>query len=99
MIQRCTNPKNRWYKNYGGRGITVCKEWRYSFSQFLEDVGLRPSPELSLDRIHNDRNYELGNVRWATSLEQNNNQRRSGIRKCSNCNKSGHDIRTCIELK
>jgi hypothetical protein len=75
-IRRCHNPRNPYYRNYGGRGIQVCDRWRKSFANFLSDVGVRPSPELTLDRVNNDGNYEPGNVRWATRSEQNSNQRR-----------------------
>lgn len=75
MLQRCENKGNPSYCNYGGRGISVCDRWR-SFSQFLADVGARPSAKHSIDRINNDGNYEPGNVRWATRSEQNRNHRR-----------------------
>lgn len=75
-IQRCTNPKNGRYRDYGGRGITVYRGWRDSFAAFLFDVGPRPSPKHSLDRRDNDRGYEPGNVRWATRVEQDANKRR-----------------------
>jgi hypothetical protein len=74
LIQRCTNPKNPRYKHYGGRGITVCPEWRLSFEQFFKDMGPRPEGR-SIDRINNDGNYEPGNCRWATAYEQNFNKR------------------------
>jgi len=75
MIQRCTNPSNPGYKRYGGRGIKVCDRWK-DFTNFLADVGERPSPELSIDRYpDNDGNYEPGNVRWATTQQQRDNQR------------------------
>jgi hypothetical protein len=76
MIQRCENPNDAAYPRYGGRGITVHPEWRADFAAFLRDVGHRPSPELSLDRIDNDRGYEPGNVRWATAKQQANNRRK-----------------------
>lgn len=75
MINRCHRPGNRNYPNYGGRGITVCDQWRNDFARFLEDVGKRPSDKHSLDRIDNDKSYEPGNVRWATSKEQIRNRR------------------------
>ncbi len=74
MIQRCTNPTNNRYSNYGGRGITVCPRWRDSFEHFLSDMGLRPNGQ-TLDRLNSDGNYEPGNCRWATASEQNRNRR------------------------
>ena len=73
MIQRCTNPRNHKYRDYGGRGISVCKRWR-SFENFLADMGERPAG-LTLDRRDNDGSYEPGNCRWATSHEQARNKR------------------------
>jgi hypothetical protein len=75
MRQRCHDPRNAGYRNYGGRGIRVCTRWRESFAAFLEDVGPRPGPEYSLDRVNNDGHYEPGNVRWATHIEQCRNTR------------------------
>lgn len=74
MIQRCTNPKHPKWKDYGGRGIKVCKRWR-KFENFLADMGLRPSPELSLDRKNNNKGYYKSNCRWATAKEQQANTR------------------------
>jgi hypothetical protein len=78
MLSRCFNPKRNVYHLYMGRGITVCERWRgeHGFANFLADVGPRPSPEHSLDRFpNNDGNYEPGNVRWATPIEQGRNTR------------------------
>jgi hypothetical protein len=81
MIQRCINPKNKRYRHYGGRGIKVCDRWLNSYAVFAADVGPRPSPTHSIDRINNDGNYEPGNVRWATPSEQSKNRRRWTIRQ------------------
>lgn len=80
MRQRCLNPKAIGYKRYGGRGITVCDQWRDSFEAFLADVGPRPSAAHSIDRIDNDGNYEPGNVRWATTAQQHANKTQGGGR-------------------
>lgn len=75
MRRRCTNPAAKDYSRYGGRGITVCDRWQQSYAVFLADVGRRPSPTHSLDRIDNAGHYAPGNVRWATRSEQRRNTR------------------------
>ena len=79
MIDRCYNPNNIGYADYGGRGIHVCDRWLEpngrGFINFLSDIGERPSLDLSVDRHPNrNGNYEPGNVRWATDIEQANNK-------------------------
>lgn len=75
VLERCLNRNSTGFHSYGGRGITVCERWIASFEMFLSDVGKRPSPDHSLDRINNDGNYEPDNVRWATAKEQGRNRR------------------------
>ena len=75
MKDRCYNPNNKEYDYWGGRGIKVCDEWLHDFATFYNHVGSKPGPEYSIDRINNNGNYEPGNVRWATALEQSNNKR------------------------
>ena len=83
MIGRCdasiSGDSPQW-KDYGGRGITVCQEWKDDFLAFIRDVGRRPRPGLLLDRIDNDGNYVPGNVRWATREESVINSRSTKYR-------------------
>ena len=73
MVRRCHNPKHQAFKDYGGRGITVCASWR-KFENFFQDMGRAP-PGMWLDRINNNGNYEPGNCRWATPTQQGRNKR------------------------
>lgn len=73
---RCFNPKNKDFHHYGGRGITMCDEWKNDFSAFLRDMGLRPRG-MTIGRMNNDGNYEPGNCRWETRKQQALNTRRT----------------------
>jgi hypothetical protein len=77
MKARCYNPNTEHYKDYGGRGIIVCQEWRESFETFIQDIGKRPSAKHSIERIDHNGNYEPSNVKWATTTEQTRNTRRN----------------------
>ena len=74
MKQRCLNPNSPNYYNYGGRGITVCKEWVDDFRNFLRDMGERPEGT-TIDRIDVNDDYNSYNCRWATPQEQRGNRR------------------------
>ncbi len=78
MISRCENPNMHAYRFYGGRGITICRRWRYSFANFLSDMGSRPSPKHVIDRIDNNGNYTPSNCRWTTYYQNTRN------RNCTN---------------
>jgi len=77
MKDRCLNPKNKQFKDYGGRGVTVHEPWINDFESFLAHVGEPPSQKHSIDRIDTNGNYEPGNVRWATPIEQQHNKRKT----------------------
>ena len=77
--QRCHNPNNPRYDRYGARGIVMCERWRCDFRNFLYDMGARPSPKHSVERINNDGNYEPGNCEWALQKVQNRNYSRTNL--------------------
>jgi hypothetical protein len=81
MIQRCTNSKLPKFKNYGGRGITVCERW-LSFANFLADMGECP-PGLTIERDDVNGNYEPGNCRWADMATQQRNRRNNVLITCN----------------
>ena len=77
MLQRCTNKKAPNFRDYGGRGITVCRRW-LRFENFFADMGTRPAGA-SLGRLNNEKNYSPDNCAWQTRIEQNNNMRSSAL--------------------
>lgn len=75
MIKRIENPNDKFYSEYGGRGIKICDRWRHSFEFFNQDMGSRPTKNHSIERIEVNGDYEPGNCKWATLDEQARNKR------------------------
>jgi hypothetical protein len=86
MLERCRDPRNIGWKDYGGRGITVCDRW-LTFENFLADMGERPLGR-SIDRLDHDGHYEPDNCRWATAEEQANNKRNSAFMELNGVTKT-----------
>ncbi len=101
MEQRCNNPNRREYKNYGGRGITLCKEWsgRGGFDRFLAHIGPRQDKTLTLDRIDNNKGYEPGNVRWVTRSQNLRNTRITKMVSLWGSKVSLRDIAQVFDIK
>jgi|SRR5882757_10026428 len=76
---RCTNPNNPYSRNYLGRGIKLYPEWQIDFLSFFNAIGSRPSPKHTVERIDNEKDYEPGNLRWATRKEQAHNMRKNVV--------------------
>ena len=87
MMGRCYYSSVKQYKYYGGRGISVCREWYKNVGLFYQNMGDRPTPKHTLDRIDNDGNYEPLNCRWATRLQQARNKRTTYMLTTANVGK------------
>lgn len=79
MKKRCLNENHNSYKDYGGRGISICESWKNSFENFIKDMGERPSKKHSIERINNELGYSKDNCKWATRTEQARNVRNNRI--------------------
>lgn len=98
MIARCTNPNINGYKNYGGRGITVCKRW-LEFENFLKDMGEPPTNKHQIDRINNEEGYYKKNCRWVLPKENNRNRRDSFIIEYNNKKQCASELAQQYNIK
>ena len=98
MKYQCNCPSAPAYRYYGGRGISVCERWlgKDGFLNFLADMGRRPGPEYSIDRINNDGPYSRENCRWALRSEQNSNKRHNTPTGFKGVHQSGREWRARI---
>lgn len=79
MVQRCYNPRNSQYRDYGARGISICAEWRSDFMRFVSDMGEKPTPKHTIERKNNDEGYTPDNCEWADRSSQMRNTRRNHL--------------------
>lgn len=101
MRDRCNNPNNRYYKNYGGRGIKICDRWldhADGFENFAADMGPRPDG-CSLDRINNDGDYSPDNCRWSDKISQNLNKRTNLISPYISTRERGEKVQYVVRVK
>lgn len=81
MLDRCNNPQNKKFHNYGGRGIKVCRRWQFSFANFVGDMGKKPKKEDTIERLNNNLGYSPSNCIWASKKEQAHNMRTTKLSK------------------
>ena len=98
MKRRCYNKNTKQYSDYGGRGITVCDRWKNSFPAFVQDMGERPHG-FTLDRKHNDGNYDPSNCRWASRADQMLNRRNTVILTIEGIKYKAHVLAKLAGLK
>lgn len=98
MKQRCFNPRNRSYHNYGGRGILVCDEWVSSFHIFLSDMGMRYVIGMEIDRIDNDLGYSKENCRFVTRSKNGSNRRPVKSKYMAGAKKLGRKWSSSIKI-